>query len=428
VHSSISNSDQVETLATGEMRWLRRYGWAFAVLGIPAGFLVDALLWYAITLDAAYWPEKITGWVNLKGLILGVAISLIPFVWWLGIRLELRWGCRWRKYSIVPVAAVLSVVLLEVMVHQYPAQDIFWQAVRARAGDAFFTREVSLVRLDYASQRASAAKKPGIVVVGSSQMLHALDASLLSKKTGLPVYRRAVAGMFPIELCTWQGFLDAEPGSVLLMMTSAFDLGARDAIYQDALRPLSTARGWRDLVQVARTELLVRNWRKIVDLGFASVCDLWRSRDYARWILQHPMTPPVTHAQVVETDPNADQQREAYTGLGKNEDIVELATSALDVFLRRMSHQFSRIIVVEGRVNPGYQPNRWEELTETAQALLLKLQAEGVLVYVPLHQQNLDLPEARWMDMTHVDAEGRRLYTELFSRLIQSASMQEEIR
>ena len=38
--------------------------------------------------------------------------------------------------------------------------------------------------------------------------------------------------------------------------------------------------------------------------------------------------------------------------------------------------------------------------------------------YVPFAEQQLDLPDSAWLDMTHVNETGRVLYTAMFARIL----------
>lgn len=413
--SSTSSFEIGPSLCERERRWLLRYGAWFAVFGFPVGFLVGGALWYIITLDRALLPEQWSGWFGPKGLLLGVLVASVPWVWFAGIWLEERWGAIWRRWGVAPLLTLLLSLGAEAGFRTVRAQDWFWQAVRARAGDAYFTREVSLFRLDVASSRAATSRPPGVVVVGSSQMLHALDGPELSRRIGKPVVRRAVAGMFPIEMCAWQDFIETEAGGTLLMMLSGLDLGARGSLLENAIRPLATRGGMRDLLLVADRERMRADWRPLVELVLASGLDLWRSRDFFQWILRHPGSPYRTPPRTVSEDAVIGEQRRAYGGLGSNEAIVDYARDCLRVFLMRMLERFDRILILEGQVSPRYAPERWATLSGMLANLLQEFEDDERVVFVPVEAQAAKVTEAMWSDMIHVNTEGRKAYTEIFT-------------
>lgn len=399
-----------------ERRWLRRRGWILALLGIPAGFLIGAEFWRFVLLDPAVAPRELADWLTPKGAAIGLGLASIPLLWRLGLWLEQRIPSRWRQWPMAPLLALLVVLCAEGSFRVPLCQTVFWQAVRVRAGaKGHLTREVSLLRLDAAN--LGSAPLPGIVLLGSSQLVYGIDVPALAAQTGRPVHRRAVAGLFPTEIVASQGWSDFHPDNRLAMMLSGFDLGARRDLVPDAIRPLATPAGMRDLMAAAEFPFRIRHWRSLVDLNFAAVCDLWRSRDHARFLLEHPF-------QVAEpTVASADQealvaQKAAYQHLGSSREMVALCRRALEIFFEEMSGRCLEIVVFEGRVNPTYPSEDLETLHAETRAFLLRQQQKGFIRFVPIEEQALDLPVSLWRDMTHVNAEGRRKYTEMFARIL----------
>jgi len=418
MHSSISNSD----FLAAEQRWLARYGWIISVVGIPFGLIIDGLFWTALTLDRSYLPAKFGEWITLKGMLFGCAIAFVPVLWKIGLLMETKWGTILRKYAVVPVLVVAVLVLAELMLRLHPMQDFLWQSVRARSGTDYFAREISLLRLEAASVNAFPVEHPGIVVAGSSQMLHAMDGPVLSQLSGLPVHRRATAGMFPIEMCAAQEFMDFNKENILLLMLSGFDLGGRNELITDAIRPIATSRGVRDVLRASNQSFAASHWRSFTDLFTASVCDGWRSRDYIRFVYRHPFAAKMEDLPKAVDQEQIDRQREAYVQLGSNEEVVMLSRSSLHLFLEHMSSRVKRIVVVEGRVHPDYpDPAVWKFSLEMKQ-FLEEQERQGLIDYVPVEDQKMDLTVDDWLDMAHVNQVGRSKYTEMFARVILAAS------
>ena len=98
--------------------------------------------------------------------------------------------------------------------------------------------------------------------------------------------------------------------------------------------------------------------------------------------------------------------------------MVDLCKKSLDRFFREMAGRCKQIIVFEGRVNPAYPSGTLEAMSTQMRDFLLKQEQLGHIRYVPLSEQNLELPAAFWKDMTHVNPEGRKLMTEMFSRIL----------
>lgn len=403
-----------------EEMWLRRFWWVFPAIGFPLGCLLDGVLWAAVTLDRTLLPGSLSGWITAKGLTLGCGLSAIPLIWWAGIKIERHWGAQLRRCAVAPAGALLVFVIAELLLRSPYGQSLLWQSVRARAAENYFAREVALFRLDHAMRRDVA---PGVVVAGSSQMLHALDAKRLSERLKLPVYRRAVAGMFPVELCAAAEFLDFHPQNKLLLMWSGFDLGGRDRIYPDAVRPLATPSGVSLLRQAADLTFRLRHWRFFVDMQVAAGTDWWRSRDFLRLVLDRPMGARLSGVSDRPTMQSDDAQRAAYLALGKDPALVNYSMRVIEQFWKRMSPRFAEIVVVEGQLNPAYPGDDADRLHERARALGQRAEAAGWIRYVPLAAQEPAIEPEDWLDMAHVNDSGRARYTELFARVINPSAV-----
>ncbi len=401
-----------------EVRWLRRWGWLFPALGLPLGLLAFGGRWVFMTLDPVHWPDSARAWITAPGLALGLVIALLPLLWRMGLYVENRWGGVIRRAGLAPLGAVGVFVCAEAALRSPAGQETLWQSVRARSGADFFAREVSLFRLDSVAQQRAAGLAPGIVVAGSSQMLHAMDPVRLAERTRRPVYRRAVAGMFPVELCAASGYLDLHQENTLLLMVSGFDLGGRDRLYLDAIRPLATPAGVDLLIRAADWRFLFHQWRGFIDLSFAARCEAWRARDYVRYLLQHPFAAYAPSARAsAGAEPAA--QRDAYVRLGQNERMLAFSEAALDAFIGGMAGRVKSIVVFEGQVSPRYPGNEIHELSARARRRMESLAAAGRVVYIPLEKQELALSGADWLDMAHVNEAGRMAYTEAFARALQ---------
>ena len=418
MHLSISSSEFV----AAEQRRLKRYGWLFLLFGIPAGWAIDGVFWTAITLDPAYLPSSLGAWFTRKGFFLGGVIALLPLFWMAGIWVEKKWGETMRRCAVIPVLVVVACLMAEWGFRSFPAQDLLWQSVRARAGFDYFAREISLLRLDEASRKHYGDKTPGVVVAGSSQIMYALDAVRMQELINQPVFRRAAAGMFTAEMCSASGFMDFNPYNVFIMMLSGLDVGARPQLNTDGMRPLATPGGVGDLMTAATPSYLLRNWRTFTDLSFASWCDMWRSRDYVRLVYANPFRPKQNAAAKSQDDDAAETQRAALQQLGRNPEALAYGMRILDVFLDRAHRSFHRVVVVEGRVNPKFPGQAFEELTAQTRAMMLELEARDRIDYITLDEQAITLTEDDWLDMTHVQGNGRRLYTEMFSRVVRDTN------
>ena len=414
----MASPDTTTNFNHAEQRWLHRFGWLLGLLGLITGMCAGASLWSAAWLDPRWLPKGWTNWVTRPGLILGAGLALVPLFWRMGLMLESRRANATRRWPVAPFLAVLAVCAAEVAFRLYPSQSLFWQAVRARSGQQHMAREISLLREDAAAKAHQGQRlTPGIVLLGSSQMVYGIDPASLAEQTGRPVYRRAVAGLFLSELVASQDLADFHPGNRLVMMLSGFDLGARDDLYGDAMRPVATPGGMAHLLAAAPPNLLLLRWRTWIDMEFAAGCDLWRSRDYLRFLLQNPFAAYSASPAVIRTE-DLQMQKSAYESLGRNPRMVRLCREALRRFLKAMSGRCRQIVVFEGQVNPAYPASTYPALSADMHRFLLEQQALGYIRYVPVAEQQIDLPAEAWRDMTHLNDAGRSLYTAMFARIL----------
>ena len=414
----MASPDTTTNFNHAEQRWLHRFGWLLGLLGLITGMCAGASLWSAAWLDPRWLPKGWTNWVTRPGLILGAGLALVPLFWRMGLMLESRRANATRRWPVAPFLAVLAVCAAEVAFRLYPSQSLFWQAVRARSGQQHMAREISLLREDAAAKAHQGQRlTPGIVLLGSSQMVYGIDPASLAEQTGRPVYRRAVAGLFLSELVASQDLADFHPGNRLVMMLSGFDLGARDDLYGDAMRPVATPGGMAHLLAAAPPNLLLLRWRTWIDMEFAAGCDLWRSRDYIRFLLQNPFAAYVQHG-VAGQPADLQAQKDAYNSLGRNPRMVMLCLESLRRFFQEMSGHCRQIVVFEARVNPAYPAPSYPALSADMRQFLQEQQARGLIRYVPFAEQQLDLPDSAWLDMTHVNETGRVLYTAMFARIL----------
>lgn len=407
-----------QPLASAERRWLRRYGWLFPVAGIPLGLLLKGSVWSGVLLNASFLPARWVDWLSPLGLLIGLGIALIPLIWRLVLAAEERLGAGMRRRPVAPMLAVLCFVLIEMVFRTHWGQGLFWQAVIARAGTQAQAREVGLYRLHDATER-HALHSGGLVVAGSSQIVFGVDGAGLSRLTGLPVYRRAVAGLFPVELVCSQGFTDFHPDNRLVLILSGFDVGARPDLMPEAIRPQTTWAGLRHVLSAARTPFKLRHWRNLTDLAFAATCDVWRSRDYVRFVLDHPAAPYAKTSDAADKQILA-QQKKGYERLGANDEMVELCLASLDLFFADMADRCREIVVFEGRLNPARPGTEAAaDLDQRTRAFFERQQELGRLRFIAREEQQLDLPEEYWADNTHVTPAGRRLLTEMMARFLE---------
>ena len=128
---------------------------------------------------------------------------------------------------------------------------------------------------------------------------------------------------------------------------------------------------------------------------------------------------PRRRAGIVPADHEAlAAQKAAYQRLDSSREMVALCRRALGNIFEEMSGHCSEIVVFEGRVNSTHPSEDFEPLQAETREFLLRQQQQGFIRFVPIEEQALNLQESLWRDVTHVNAEERRKYTEMFARIL----------
>ena len=422
MHSSISNSDVADqAFHVEECRFLRRYGWLLAAVGIPVGCVLIEGRWGWATGDVDLWPDSWTAFVTVRGLLLGLCLAAIPWLWWIGILLEKRMSLRWRPYPVAPLLALAAVVFLELGFRSFSAQELFWQAVRARAGDNYFTREVAFVNLSHNDLARRSSVPRGIILNGSSQLLHAIDRDTLASLTGLPVYLRATAGMFPMESLAAIETMMYPGDHLFVTLRSGVDLAARDRFMVNALHSLMTPIGFRELIRSADPKLRVRYWREWIRLWCASESALWRARDYFRLLIAEPIVKQVAVSHVESRPvgreaPGIRDEHRQWTGAAS--EYIHMSDAAFRRFVQLVSRHYEQCLIIEGTTHPEFGVDVISGLNERFRMLMDEFADHPHVVWILREDQPFLLAESDWLDNVHVAESGRILYTEFVARLI----------
>ncbi|HMP74750.1 MAG TPA: hypothetical protein PKE12_00495 [Kiritimatiellia bacterium] len=403
-----------------ERNGLDRFGWLLPLAGLCAGAALASRGWCWIALDAdlrAPWWSAKTALGGLAGALAGGGLWA---VWRLTLGATCRGGCVASKAPLALIAAALLLGAVDYGFGRPALQNPFWLSVRARLrpGTAdYFIRELATWRLDVLNARD---ERPGLLVAGSSQLLHGLDLPELQR--GLPerqVLRRSLAGLDPLKVCGALGYLTARPGDLLLLYVGEMDIGSNLALQSDWIRPLARGPG----VLASRRALGPYAWtyrRQLVDLGMASVFESWRDRDYIRHGLQHVLGADAAAPGRSQLDA-IQAQREGYAVAGPDHPFHEVHYRALDEAIRFMRARGGGVVVFEGQVNPSVHTPASIELAGRVRARLAAWSARGDFLYVPLAKQGLALGPSDWADGTHLSVSGRAKFTEMVTKVLRES-------
>lgn len=395
-----------------ERGFLRKAGWwLLPALGAVAGVLWGTHGWHAVALDpqlAAPLGRGVPWGPAGAGAVAGFAVYLL---WNAGLAAQRARGVGRLTFTLPLALACALVPLAEFALRQPQAQNPFWLSVRARLRPGYadyFIRELTYWRLDVLGPSAKAPN--ALVVAGSSQVLHGFDFGRLSELTGRPVKRRALAGMDPVKLCGAQDWLQARAGDTLVLYISEFDLSGGDRLDLNWMRPLSSPSGVRDVIAAMPRDALLSQWRQAADLAWSSLAELWRIRDYASHLLFHPFGPIGSG----ETDAKSAlrEQERVYAEGTARESINTSRLRALENMVRRLRARGVEVVIFEGQVNPAMRNPNGERLRLQTREALVAMAPDVGFTYVPASEQRVSIGADDWLDGTHMNAEGRRKFTE----------------
>ena len=363
---------------------LNNYFWAWVQLSCPAGFTVDKCL-------------NTSCIIMVLGLI--TAISLWP--------LSLRW--MKNKHALIwnVCISILCVLSVEFVVRMAYFQSPFWLAVRARAGiHDYYIRELAYIRLE-AMDKSLSSETNAVVLVGSSQVLNAVDAVLLSSLIKpMSVKRRALYGMTPIKALAAKHYLSIDEGNTVFQYLSSFDFVNQDPYPINWMRPLIVGESFMDVIRCHNVMTNVENWRNIVDLSLSSQFELWRIRDYVRQITMNFMG-----ASSLTTKQERAEKGDSYQQNTNGIDLFE--QKAFITLTEYFCDKHANSLIFEGQVNILRQTEQTKENDIIISSWIQSLQnelCETPINYVSLENQCL-IPDSYWEDTIHLNSTGRYAFT-----------------
>ncbi len=360
------------------------------------------------------WPWIVSA--GKEGVRLGWGFGLIEMLIWAGsLALPLlAIGGGWIQHRSGPrtcgiwilVATVALVMAADVGLRNRSIQSHFWTAVisRLEAPD-WGLREPAM--LHYENLKASDGETipRGVAIFGSSQGAVNFDRDFLARELQRPVIRRALNGMFALEMCAAQPMLAVPRVQTAIFYLSPLDMAANKAVRANWMRSLISPRSWMDMVTVLGPRLGFENIRPLTELAAASVLRLWAFRDGARWILFNMAgrTP-----DPVPRQPSDKSHSPLVQPLEINPEYIEASFRGYrHVFSRLQSMGFD-IVVFQGEVNPVLRQqisnNYWMPMETRMRSFFITNGVE----YVLCDEYRPDLTPEDWADNTHLNDIGRQ--------------------
>jgi hypothetical protein len=382
-----------------ERLFLRRFWWLFPLAGWGASLAWGGPFWRWVE-GANPLPLEGVALLTPRSVLFALGFLLIPAVWRLLLPVKLSRGAAW-------IGALCAVIVADGLLRTGTLQVSLWLASRARLEpDQHFMREVCYIRLEKVAGRPDST--PGLVLVGSSQVLCGVDEHLLRELLRpAPVIRRAVFGMTPLKALAMAAYVPYRPGDVCVQYLSEMDFTDQDVFPHSWFRPLASWRTWPLVMQCISRPDRVRHWRRAVDYGLWATLETWRARDFIRQILLHFRGVSVEASALAGAPdiPALVGQARAELQFMPGEKRAFLAYAG---WLRR---QGVDLLVFEGDVSPALHTESRLRAKQEVRREFAELAAQGILDYVPIAGQGLDLTADHWADYTHLNQIGRERLT-----------------
>jgi hypothetical protein len=382
-----------------ERLFLRRFWWGFPLAGWVASLAWGGAFWRWV--EGAN-PLPLDG-VALAGplnWLCALGFLLIPAVWRLLLPVRLPRGAAL-------IGALIAVSLAEGLLRTATLQAPLWLASRSRLEpDQHFMREVCYVRLEETDGRWNSA--PGLVLVGSSQVLCGVDEHLLRDLVRpVPVIRRAVFGLTPLKALSMATYVPYRPGDVCVQYLSEMDFTDQDVFPHSWFRPFASWRTWRLVMTSISFPDRLRHWRRAVDYALGATSETWRARDFIRQIALHFR--------------GARADASVLTGAPDLPALVDNARAELHfmpgeqraflTYAGWLQQQGVDLLVFEGDVSPALHSASRLRAKQKVRQKFADMAAQGILRYVPMTEQGLNLTADHWGDYTHLNETGRERLT-----------------
>ena len=347
-----------------------------------------------------------SGWgFGMTEVLIWGGVVALPLLALGGLWIQRYSGPRMRGIWIFAATAA-CVLAAEAGLRNRSIQSHFWTAVisRLEAPD-WGLKEPAM--LHYENLKAADGEKirGGVAIFGSSQGAVNFDREFMARELRRPVIRRALNGMFALEMCAAQPMLAVPRVQTAIFYLSPLDLAANVDVRANWMRSLISPRSWADLVAVLGPRLAFENRRPLSELAAAAVWRLWAFRDGARWILFNlaGRTPDPVSSRPSEKTP---------LPLVKP---LEIKPEYVEASFRGYRHVFSRlrglgfdIVVFQGEVNPRLRRQIADDYWVPMEARMRAFFETNGVAYALRDDYRPELAPGDWADNTHLNDSGRQ--------------------
>lgn len=318
-------------------------------------------------------------------------------------------NCRWRTEAGIALLTLATIAGAEGLMRHHLVQGHFWVAVLDRMGlSDWAIREPAQLQYENLHPDDPDVAGRGISIFGSSQSAVNLDRNAMAKQLDRPVYRRALNGMFALEMCSAQYLLASPRTETAVFYMSPMDLAATTSVRADWMRSLISPQSWMDVVRALGPELAWRNRGPMAEMFAAAHLRLWSYRDGIRWLLFNltGRTPP--QEPFPSDTPASPPPQQSFV---IDPDYVEASFRGYGMVLENLKRWGFDIVVFQGEVNPDFRRTVNDEQWKSLENRLATFLQRKEIRQVPLEEYHPDIEHQDWADNTHLNTEGQRKLT-----------------
>jgi hypothetical protein len=387
---------------------------AFWLLPVTFGLLLPAAKAFGWPLILLHPLPIATGARTLALLALAGAIIGVALVWFWRLGLA-RGGPKLGSWRLSIVLGMLLVLLLEWIARQPAAVHAVWAALAARAvrPEDYALRQAAMFRQATAPCRTEDGR-PRLLVVGTSQLLNNVDYARLQRLLpDMEVKKFSMPGMYPTRMLMTGPRLRARTNDTIAVYWSEFDMCGVSKIDAGWYRPVANAKGMGQVVSQFPLGVFRAQWREVLDVGLASVSELWRDRDAFRLLMHRlgggrvdAVSPPKAHVEpgTVGVGP--------YPAGLTNDAVFNRGLESACHLLKTWKDIGARVVVLEGSVSPSIHRAETAPRRLQARNMLEQLCRELGFTYFSEQEQSYVPGPADWRAAPYLKTECRAPFTD----------------
>ena len=345
----------------------------------------------------------VKAWMVMSAVLVPSLIGLVGTL----IQRRLAW---WGTEIVVVVLSLVGVLGAEALVRDHRVESGLWVAVLARLSSSDWAmREPAQLRYENLHLPDQAVASTGVSVFGTSQGAVNLDRTELGRALGCPVFRRALNGMFALEMCAARPLLIKPKVQTAVFYLSPLDIAGDDSVRADWMRSMISPRSWLDVVHVLGPSLAWRNRGALAELAVAACLKLWSFRDGVRWVLFNMAGRSPQHTPRSEV---GQKEAAAVRPFTADPAYVDAGFRGYGLVMDTLTGMGIDVVVFQGEVSPSLQQRIPDAYWLSTEARIEEFLRERDVCHISLEEFDPGIGPDDWADNTHMNETGRRKLTD----------------